>query len=122
MYKFSKTSLNNLKGVDERLVEIMTIALSRSQNDFGITEGLRDIETQKRYVAEGKSETMKSYHLIGKAVDVVIYKDKKVTWNLKYYKELNELVQEIAKEKGCKVTWGGNWKSLVDGPHFQIEE
>lgn len=122
MYKFSQRSLEKLKGVDERLVEIMTIALSRSENDFGITEGLRDIETQKRYVAEGKSQTMKSYHLKGKAVDVVIYKDKKVTWDLKYYKELNELVQEIAKEKGYKITWGGNWKSLVDGPHFQIEE
>ena len=121
MYKFSQRSLEKLKGVDERLVEVMTIALSRSKNDFGITEGLRDIETQKRYVAQGKSQTMKSYHLKGKAVDVVIYKDKKVTWELKYYKELNDLVQEIAKEKGYKITWGGNWKSLVDGPHFQIE-
>lgn len=122
MYKFSQRSLEKLKGVDERLVEIMTIALSRSENDFGIIEGLRDIETQKRYVAEGKSQTMKSYHLRGKAVDVVIYVNGKVTWDLKYYKELNELVQEIAKEKGCRITWGGNWKSLVDGPHFQIEE
>lgn len=122
MYKFSQRSLEKLKGVDERLVEIMTIALSRSENDFGITEGLRDIETQKRYVAEGKSQTMKSYHLRGKAVDVVIYKEKKATWDLKYYKELNDLVQKIAKEKGCKITWGGSWKSLVDGPHFQIEE
>lgn len=121
MYKFSKRSLEKLKGVDERLVEVMTIALSRSKNDFGITEGLRDIETQKRYVAEGKSQTMKSYHLRGKAVDVVIYKDKKVTWDLKYYKELNDLVQEIAIEKGYKITWGGSWKTLVDGPHFQIE-
>lgn len=121
MYKFSKRSLEKLKGVDERLVEIMTIALSRSENDFGITEGLRDIETQKRYVAEGKSQTMKSYHLKGKAVDVVIYVNGKVTWDLKHYKELNELVQEIAKKKGCRITWGGNWKSLVDGPHFQIE-
>lgn len=122
MYKFSQRSLEKLKGVDERLVEVMKIALTKSKNDFGITEGLRDIETQKRYVAEGKSQTMKSYHLEGKAVDVVIYKNGKVTWDLKYYKELNDLVQEIAKEKGYKITWGGSWKTLVDGPHFQIEE
>ena len=41
MYKFSQRSLNNLKGVDERLVRLMKDVLSISPHDFGITEGLR---------------------------------------------------------------------------------
>lgn len=55
MYKFSKRSLDNLKGVDERLVKLMEEVLSISPYDFGITEGLRTIEKQKEYVKAGKS-------------------------------------------------------------------
>ena len=121
MYKFSKRSLDNLKGVDERLVKLMKEVLSISPYDFGITEGLRTIEKQKEYVRTGKSQTMNSYHLKGKALDIVVYKDREVTWKLDYYKEIADIVKEIAKEKGLKITWGGDWKTLVDGPHFQLE-
>lgn len=121
MYKFSKRSLDNLKGVDERLVKLMEEVLSISIYDFGITEGLRTIEKQKEYVRTGKSQTMNSYHLKGKAVDIVVYKDREVTWDLKYYKEIADLVKKIAEHDGLKITWGGDWKTLVDGPHFQLE-
>ena len=121
MYKFSKRSLDNLKGVDERLVKLMEEVLSISPYDFGITEGLRTIEKQKEYVRTGKSQTMNSYHLKGKAVDIVVYKAGKVTWDLKYYKEIADLVKKIAEHDGLKITWGGDWKTLVDGPHFQLE-
>ena len=121
MYKFSKRSLRNLKGVDERLVKLMEEVLSISPYDFGITEGLRTIEKQKEYVRTGKSQTMNSYHLKGKAVDIVVYKDGEVTWDLKYYKEIADLVKKIAEHDGLKITWGGDWKTLVDGPHFQLE-
>lgn len=121
MYKFSKRSLDNLKGVDERLIKLMKEVLSISPYDFGITEGLRTIEKQKEYVRTGKSQTINSYHLKGKAVDIVVYKDGRVTWDLKYYKEIADIVKETAAEKGLKITWGGDWKTLVDGPHFQLE-
>lgn len=121
MYKFSERSLENLKGVDERLIEIMTLALSRSKNDFGITEGIRTIKRQQELVKNGKSKTMNSYHLKGKAVDVAIYKNGKISWEIGLYKELNDIIQRIAKEKGYKITWGGDWRTFADGPHFQIE-
>lgn len=121
MYKFSKRSLDNLKGVDERLIKLIEEVLSISPYDFGITEGLRTIEKQKEYVRTGKSQTMNSYHLKGKAVDIVVYKDGKVSWKLDYYKEMADLVKKIAKHDGLKITWGGDWKTLIDGPHFQLE-
>ena len=111
MYKFSKRSLDNLKGVDERLIKLMKEVLSISPYDFGI----------KEYVRTGKSQTMNSYHLKGKAVDIVVYKDREVTWKLDYYKEIADLVKKIAEHDGLKITWGGDWKTLVDGPHFQLE-
>lgn len=122
MFKFSSRSKEKLKGVDEKLVDVIEISLMESPYDFGITEGLRTIEKQKEYVRTGKSQTMNSYHLNGRAVDIVVYKDGKVTWDLKYYKEIADIVKEIAAEKGLKITWGGDWKTLVDGPHFQIEK
>ena len=122
MFKFSSRSKERLKGVNEKLVDVIEASLMESPYDFGITEGLRTIEKQKEYVKAGKSQTMKSYHLRGKAVDIVVYKDGKVTWDLKYYKEIADIVKEIAAEKGLKITWGGDWKTLVDGPHFQIEK
>ena len=122
MFKFSSRSKERLKGVDEKLVDIIETSLMESPYDFGITEGLRTIEKQKEYVKAGKSQTMKSYHLRGKAVDIVIYKDGKVTWDLKYYKEVADVIKSVAKSKGVRITWGGDWKTLVDGPHFQIED
>lgn len=122
MFKFSSRSKERLKGVDEKLVDVIETSLMESPYDFGITEGLRTIEKQKEYVKAGKSQTIKSYHLNGRAVDIVVYKDGKVTWDLKYYKEIADIVKEIAAEKGLKITWGGDWKTLVDGPHFQIEK
>lgn len=121
MYKFSQRSLNNLKGVDERLVRLMKDVLSISPHDFGITEGLRTIEKQREYVRTGKSQTMNSYHLKGRAVDIVVYKNGKISWKLDYYRDIADLVKKIAEHDGLKITWGGDWKTLVDGPHFQIE-
>ena len=122
MFKFSSRSKERLKGVNEKLVDVIEASLMESPYDFGITEGLRTIEKQKEYVKAGKSQTMKSYHLRGKAVDIVVYKDGKVTWDLKYYKEVADVIKSVAKSKGVRITWGGDWKTLVDGPHFQIED
>ncbi|WP_261787233.1 M15 family metallopeptidase [Fusobacterium necrophorum] len=31
-------------------------------------------------------------------------------------------IKKVAKDMGLTITWGGDWKKLVDGPHFQIED
>lgn len=122
MFEFTKRSLKNLEGVDKRLVEVFTEALKLSQYDFGITEGVRSIERQKELLKEKKTKTLKSYHLTGKALDVIMYDEYgRGTWEEKYYQYLNKIIQELADKKGYTITWGGNWKTLVDCPHFQIE-
>ena len=121
MFSLSNSSLEKLNGVHPKLVNLMKEAIKNSPYDFKITEGLRTVERQKELVKTGKSKTMNSYHLKGKAVDIAVLIDNKVTWDFKYYKEVANHIKEVAKKLGYVITWGGDWKSLKDGPHFQIE-
>lgn len=122
IYKFSKRSLKNLIGVHPKLVKLMEEAITNSPYDFMITQGLRTLSEQKRLVAQGKSKTMKSYHLVGKAVDIALIINGVVSWDFALYREVAKHIKKIAKEQGVNITWGGDWKNFKDGPHFQIEE
>lgn len=122
MYKFSKRSLSNLKGVNPKLVKLMKEAIRESPYDFMIICGVRTLSEQKRLVAQGKSKTLKSYHLTGNAVDIALIVNNEVNWDFALYKEVAKHIKKIAKEQGIKITWGGDWKTFKDGPHFQIED
>ncbi|MFZ8015727.1 M15 family metallopeptidase [Fusobacterium watanabei] len=121
MYKFSERSKSKLSTVDIRLQNLMNMAIKESPYDFGITEGIRTLKRQKDLFVEGKTKTLKSYHLVGKAVDIKIYVNGKITWDFKYYKEVADHIKEVARKLGYVITWGGDWKTFKDGPHFQIE-
>nr|WP_281959196.1 M15 family metallopeptidase [Enterobacter mori] len=119
-FKFSQRSENNLKGVKPQLVAVVRRALELSSVDFGITEGLRTQERQKKLYAEGKSQTMNSRHLTGEAVDVVAYVGGTVSWEFQLYRKIADAFKQAAQELNTSVEWGGEWKTLVDGPHFQL--
>ncbi|MGL5713841.1 MAG: M15 family metallopeptidase [Paraclostridium sp.] len=119
-YKFSKRSLSNIEGIDDRLVIVLGLMLELAPYDFVVTEGLRTLERQKQLVAEGKSKTMNSRHLNGKAFDIAILVSGSVTWDKKYYDKWASVFLDISKRLGFDVEWGGSWKSFVDCPHFQI--
>jgi peptidoglycan L-alanyl-D-glutamate endopeptidase CwlK len=99
----------------------MKAALEESPFDFGITEGLRTPEVQKVLFESGKSMTLNSRHLTGHAVDIAVYVDGQITWDFQYYKAVADHVKSVAKELKVDIEWGGDWKSLVDGPHFQLK-
>jgi len=71
-YKLGKRSLAKLEGVDERMVAIVKHAITVTKQDFSVICGLRTIEEQRALVAKGASQTMKSKHLDGIAVDLGI--------------------------------------------------
>lgn len=119
--KFSATSLRRMSGVDPRLVAVIEAAAKTSDVPFQVTEGLRTRERQRYLVSTGKSKTMNSYHLRGKAVDLVAMPNGEVSWNLADYRRINTFIQKAAKAEGVTVTWGGSWKTIIDGPHWQIE-
>jgi hypothetical protein len=119
-FKLSQRSLDRLKGVDEKLIAIATRALELTEIDFAITEGLRTRERQETLVAEGKSQTMNSKHLIGRAVDVVAYVDGKVSWDKEHYVTISKAFKQAAKELNVSIRWGGDFKSFFDGPHYEL--
>ena len=123
------TSLKRLENVEPVLVSIIKEAISRFAMNVQISEGSRSYEQQKKNVAKGVSQTMKSKHLDpdgtgpkkARAVDVaIIDAGGKYVTDLKHYRAFANVVLQVAKEKGVKVVWGGNWKTLVDGPHFEL--
>lgn len=122
-FQLSQKSLERLKGVNENLVKVVKKAIQISPYDFMVVEGLRTIETQKKYVAEGKSKTMNSYHLTGHAVDLAPLENGSIDWNNKkgQFDEVARAMKKAANELGIKIEWGGDWKSFVDKPHFQIQ-
>lgn len=122
MFKLSNNSKEKLKGVNPLLISVVEKAIELSEVDFGITEGVRSLERQQQLFNEKKSKTMKSYHLTGNAVDVVAYVDGKVSWDWGNYEKIAKAFKEAAEELGVKITWGGDWKSFRDGPHFQLEK
>jgi len=119
-FKLSQQSLDKLNGVNDDLIAVVKRAIELTEIDFGVTEGLRSAERQEQLVAEGKSQTLKSKHLIGCAVDVVAYVDGKVSWDKEHYITISKAFKEAAKELNVSIRWGGDFKSFFDGPHFEL--
>jgi peptidoglycan L-alanyl-D-glutamate endopeptidase CwlK len=120
-FKLSQRSIDRMAGVNEDLVRVVKLAITRSPLDFSITEGLRTVERQRELVAQKKSQTMKSRHIVGEAVDICVLIDGKANWDFENYRKVADVFKACAKELGVTITWGGDWKTLKDGPHFQIE-
>lgn len=112
-FKLSKRSLSRLEGVDADLVAVVKRAIELTTVDFGVTEGMRSIETQRKYVAAGKSQTMNSKHLTGDAVDVVAYIEgdngPEVAWELNLYDDIADAFKQAAIELGVPLLWGAAW-------------
>lgn len=75
----------------------------------------RDLETQKRLVADGKSKTLNSYHLKRLAVDFNFFINGKLTYKKEDVKELGMFWEGL----NDKNRWGGNFKNFLDTPHFE---
>lgn len=108
-YHLSQKSLDKLVGVDPKLVQVVKLAIDYTKVDFGVTEGLRTIEKQREYFEAGKSQTMSSKHIDGKAVDLVAYVGGTVCWELNVYDDLADAMKTAAKELGVAIRWGAAW-------------
>lgn len=120
-FRFSVRSRARMKGVHPALVVVMEAAIVRSPIDFMITEGLRSPARQAALVRAGASRTLKSRHLTGHAVDIAALIDGKVRWDWPLYPRIAETVKAVAREQGTAVVWGGDWPTLRDGPHFELD-
>ena len=147
-FKLSQRSIDKMEGVDANLVAVTKRAIELTKIDFGVIYGMRTIQEQENLVAAGKSQTMKSKHLVGRAVDLMAYVDGKGCWELNVYDDLCDAMKEAAKELSVAIKWGAAWsegdirtypgtaedammayvdlrrgqgrRPFIDGPHFEL--
>jgi len=128
-FKLSKRSLSRLNNVEAVLIAIFVDAIKDSPHDFGIPRfgGHRTAEDQHSLYAQRPKITTKdgykkkSKHQSGRAIDIFAYVDGKATWDPKYYEPIARHIQKVALEQyNIKLRWGGDWKTFVDRPHFQL--
>lgn len=114
-------SLSRLEGVHPDLVRVVHHTVSAAPLRFVVLEGLRTIERQRQLVASGASQTMRSRHLTGHAVDIApLDASGRISWDWPLYHRLAPAVKQAAEEEGVPLEWGGDWRSFKDGPHWQL--
>lgn len=120
-YVLGSRSRARLKGVYPDLVRVVELALTYSPHDFTITEGLRTVARQRELKAAGASQTMNSRHITGHAIDFAVLVGGKVRWDWPLYGQVAEAFKRAANELNVPIIWGGDWKSLRDGPHVELD-
>lgn len=113
-FALGKQSLARLEGVDPRLVGVVKHAIQITGQDFGVFEGVRTLETQRKYMQRGVTRTMASKHLVqangfGQAVDLVPYIDGTLRWEWGAIWPIAEAVRQAAIAEGVLIRWGGVW-------------
>ena len=119
-YVLSKKSLDRLSGVHQDLVEVVKRAIEITEVDFAVLEGVRSKTRQEQLVKAGASQTMRSRHLTGHAVDLGAYVGGQVRWDWPLYYKIADAIKKAAAELNVSIEWGGDWKTFKDGPHFQL--
>lgn len=122
---FNERSMERLAPVNPLLRQLMLETERRASAqgiDFEITEGMRNAERQAELVAQGASQTMNSRHLTGNAADIhILNPDGSVNWDFEAYRPIADIAKAVATEMGVPdFVWGGDWRTLRDGVHFQI--
>lgn len=111
------------------LIDAAADQLDRENCHLGviITEGARTHERQRELKRIGASKTLRSRHIPelnpthrAYAVDVAMTHHGKVVWDWPLYEKFSAYVKAEAKARGVPITWGGDWKKLRDGPHYEL--
>ena len=86
-----------------------------------IYDARRTEAEQRDNVARGVSQTMKSYHLVGQALDFVPVDPStgRCLWGVADYLS-PKIRQAVAYAKDLGFTYGGDWTSFKDYPHLQF--
>lgn len=127
MFKFSQKSLSKIndKKFHPKLKLLLLEAIKTSPIDFTVIETTRTPEQQKAYVLKGTSKTMNSRHIpsqnksgLAEVFDIAPYP---IDWNnIKRFIQLSEHIKKVAKQLNISVTYGGDWKTFKDYPHYQL--
>lgn len=122
LLSLTPSSLQKLSDSDIRLQITVTIAAAITPYNVEVAETIRSSKKQQKYLKEGHSLTLNSAHLTGRAVDLMLVTPQKsYDDNFSHYEELAWRMKTVAYVLGIDLTWGGDWKTFKDGPHFQLK-
>lgn len=119
-FKLSSRSQQRLIGVHPDLARVVRHAITITDLDFTVLEGVRTLARQQQLVEAGASRTMRSRHLTGHAVDLAPLLNGRVRWDWPLYQRLALVIKKAAIDKSVAVEWGGDWRTFKDGPHWQL--
>lgn len=85
--------------------------------DVVVGEVQRTLEQQKLYVQSGRSQTMNSNHIRKCAGDLFFF--WRATGELVMDKAKLQPIGDYWESLNPKNSWGGNWRSFKDVPHFE---
>jgi peptidoglycan L-alanyl-D-glutamate endopeptidase CwlK len=105
-----------LAGVHPDLINV--VARAAASFDLFVIEGVRTIQRQRELFAKGASKTLNSRHLTGHAVDLGPIP---LDWNdAGAFQRMAAAVKLAAAKENVPITWGGDWRTFRDGPHFEL--
>lgn len=120
-----RTERNILKLLPEVQQIARTLVQKAAENGIKIKviSGLRTYEEQDKLYAQGRTKAGsvvtyarggQSNHNFGIAFDIGVFEGTKYLTESDKYKAVGVLGMDLGLE------WGGNWKTIVDEPHFQL--
>lgn len=119
---FGERSEKALSTCHPDLVAVARRALQLTTIDFTVTEGHRGKAAQEAAFAAGRSKLhfgeSKHNRQPSEALDIVPWP---VNWNdARLFREIALAFQGASRELGIEIKWGGNFKTFVDFPHFEL--
>ncbi|MFV3077510.1 M15 family metallopeptidase [Niveispirillum fermenti] len=148
MFILGRTSLSRLDGVHPDLVRVVKRAITVSDVDFSVVEGLRTVLRQRELVAAGASQTMASRHITGHAVDLAPLVGGALRWDWPLVHRVAAAMRTAGRLEQVPLRWGGAWdvpltdtgdagpeevsqgyaarrraagaRPFLDGPHFEL--
>lgn len=78
-------------------------------------EAYRTAEQQEIYVKTGRSKTMQSNHLRRLAMDFNFFQGGELVYDKERLQPIGDFWESLSPQN----SWGGNWASFKDVPHFE---
>ncbi len=138
MATLGQKSLDKLATAHPNLQKVVKEAIKHY--DFTVLYGNRSVEEQQELFKKGRKIINGVWQKVGATItncDGVKIKSKHnyspslavdlapypIDWNdLKKFKELGKVMKQAAKTVGVEISWGGDWKSFTDLPHYELKQ
>lgn len=121
MPSFSKRSRDNLKTCHPLLQDVCNEAIKYI--DFAVICGHRGKEAQEKAFREGNSKARwgESKHNSDPSLAVDLFPYPYDWDDRESFRVLADCIMGIAERQGINLVWGGNFRSISDMPHFELQ-